>query len=1134
MKIKGKAIYIAALFSLFFSFGSLKASHLLGGDIVWICDPANPNNYIFTLTLYRDCTGIDLGGGTENISWAGADIICNYVPAESGDVSPNCPRPADKLSCANGDVGAIEKHVWRSGSVSLGGVPPATGLEFSWTSSARPGLVNSTAGVYYLRSIMYPYTPQGAVGALNTNICYDNSPQFQQDANGVTCSGFRFNFNHLASDLDQDSVRFDWAEPYAGAGTPIPWNTGYSYTNPYPNPASNSANGPIYFDQTSGEMSIEAIVADDGWYAGCTVIRSYRCDQLIAEVYRDVAFHFLSDCDINYSSPSARIDTSAYRNIRQNGNIYTTNVYPTDTVEFVITSLDYDTPQQNVTLYAEGMQIPRPRTIPAYGAGTGCIGDTPCVKLTPHLQTGFTNPGSNSFKFFWNPQCVHLATGACGNATNKYYFTLKMQDEACPAPRIGLATVIVNVLSGDPSPPPFKCVEVKKNGDIELKWSEAEIDSALDFNYYRIYSSPVPLTPGVNVSGWTQVAQISNISTTSYTIPNATRPMYFFMVKSTGACDFISEPSEVVTTMDLTLTPVPSNYSKSADLSWTPFATPLPYTSTGVYEVWAETPSGSNNWNKVGETPNTSYTHDVNLCNTSVSFQIRVYDTLANCYSGSNIDSALFSDGINSDKIEIDTVSVNANGNAIISWNTSNSGDIVQYDLMYNDPIQGWIIVANIDTSDTQPYEWVGSQADLRSELFKIISRDSCGNQSDDQITVPVPTVYMRGRINSCEGYYQFSWSSGESFATGLAGYRVYLSSDDGTGPTPYTLVNTYGPRDTSFRRTTFEPGTSYCYKVQAFDSTGTKTSTSNEVCLSGDLRNAVDLQYMATVTTDFEREAIYLRTFIDGEADVPSYLIQRSNDRYGPWQTIAELQPPANPPYVLDFYDYGVEPGNYAYYYRTVADNPCGGIDTVSNLGRNILLNVDPQANMANKLSWTPYIDWENGARSYDVYRKAEEETEYTRIASLIGTDSTHVDNLENLPIIERGNYCYYVVATETPNTLGFVDDNGMAYTSTSNRVCINQKAKMFMPTAFRPDSHIQENQSIGPNMEFDDIDKYTFYVVNRWGTKVFESNDPSLRWNGDFDGSPSPSGVYVFYVKYATPGDDAIEERGTFTLIR
>ena len=47
------------LFILGISF-QVKASHLMGGEITWECLKSGPNvgQYIFTLKIYRDCSGI--------------------------------------------------------------------------------------------------------------------------------------------------------------------------------------------------------------------------------------------------------------------------------------------------------------------------------------------------------------------------------------------------------------------------------------------------------------------------------------------------------------------------------------------------------------------------------------------------------------------------------------------------------------------------------------------------------------------------------------------------------------------------------------------------------------------------------------------------------------------------------------------------------------------------------------------------------------------------------------------------------------------------------------------------------------------------------------------------------------------
>ncbi len=139
---------VVAVITLFST--NIKASHLLGGEIYWEC--TTNGQYIFTLVLYRDCTGISIPTGTQNVQGPFGNIPCTYVPALSGDVSPDCPNSTFDINCSSGDDGGIEKGVYRSSPVSLNGVPPAAGWVFSWTQCCRPFLVNTNASSYFLRS----------------------------------------------------------------------------------------------------------------------------------------------------------------------------------------------------------------------------------------------------------------------------------------------------------------------------------------------------------------------------------------------------------------------------------------------------------------------------------------------------------------------------------------------------------------------------------------------------------------------------------------------------------------------------------------------------------------------------------------------------------------------------------------------------------------------------------------------------------------------------------------------------------------------------------------------------------------------------------------------------------------------
>lgn len=58
-----------------------------------------------------------------------------------------------------------------------------------------------------------------------------------------------------------------------------------------------------------------------------------------------------------------------------------------------------------------------------------------------------------------------------------------------------------------------------------------------------------------------------------------------------------------------------------------------------------------------------------------------------------------------------------------------------------------------------------------------------------------------------------------------------------------------------------------------------------------------------------------------------------------------------------------------------------------------------------------------------------------------------------------------------------------------------------------------------------------YRVSVYNRWGARVFETNDITNGWDGKLKGREQPAGVYVFIINI---GNNSDFYKGTFTLIR
>lgn len=89
-------------------------------------------------------------------------------------------------------------------------------------------------------------------------------------------------------------------------------------------------------------------------------------------------------------------------------------------------------------------------------------------------------------------------------------------------------------------------------------------------------------------------------------------------------------------------------------------------------------------------------------------------------------------------------------------------------------------------------------------------------------------------------------------------------------------------------------------------------------------------------------------------------------------------------------------------------------------------------------------------------------------------------------------------------------------------------------IPNAFTPDdNYINDETGVYTRCYFQ---YYEFSIYDRWGNKVFYSDDPHARWDGTFRGMDSPEGVYIYELAYRrwTGPEEPVVKRGRMTLIR
>lgn len=114
---------------------------------------------------------------------------------------------------------------------------------------------------------------------------------------------------------------------------------------------------------------------------------------------------------------------------------------------------------------------------------------------------------------------------------------------------------------------------------------------------------------------------------------------------------------------------------------------------------------------------------------------------------------------------------------------------------------------------------------------------------------------------------------------------------------------------------------------------------------------------------------------------------------------------------------------------------------------------------------------------------------------------------------------------------TVSVVDAAGCIETSTVTVTLDENCTEIFVPTAFSPNSD-GENDILFVRGTC--IAKLYFAIFNRWGERVFYTENTSNGWGGLFNGKLSDTGVYGYYLKATLNNGQEVDRKGNITLLR
>ncbi len=97
-----------------------------------------------------------------------------------------------------------------------------------------------------------------------------------------------------------------------------------------------------------------------------------------------------------------------------------------------------------------------------------------------------------------------------------------------------------------------------------------------------------------------------------------------------------------------------------------------------------------------------------------------------------------------------------------------------------------------------------------------------------------------------------------------------------------------------------------------------------------------------------------------------------------------------------------------------------------------------------------------------------------------------------------------------------------------------VQSEVLLYIPNTFTPDND-EHNQTWKFHIEGIDIMNFRVEIFNRWGEKIWESNDPFVEWDGTYGGYKVQKGTYTWKMTYKEKNSDGrTTKMGTLNVLR
>jgi gliding motility-associated-like protein len=460
-------------------------------------------------------------------------------------------------------------------------------------------------------------------------------------------------------------------------------------------------------------------------------------------------------------------------------------------------------------------------------------------------------------------------------------------------------------------------------------------------------------------------------------------------------------------------------------------------------------------------------------------------------------------------------VSVVDNRSVDIRWRRNASPEVVGY-IIYKLTNSGLIPIANVASRDTIHYVDATATPSVKIETYQVLAVDACGNTS--LFDKNQNSILMKATQSKCNQSITLKWNVYKNPTTALSKHEIWVG-ENGRNP---SLVASVGALDTTYTLRNVTDRIRYNIFVRAIQSVSNISSRSSDTTILADIIQPVTTLLLKNASVN-EKKQVEIVWLWNRNAKIDSFRILRSGDKDSAYTEIKKLKAPT----VLDdefyFVDTLVNPSLHSYFYKIETKDQCG-IKRLSNFAMTPFLVAKGAANRRNLLTWAALQVPIGEATGYQVYRIV------SNVPTPVGLPvDTSVFDFPDVVGTDEPRVCYRLGANFRYTLPDGSEEEG---TSFSNTVCIDQFSTLWIPNAFAPSGKNVEFRPVFTYIET--IKTYKMEIFDRWGSKLFESTDPIVGWDGRHGSQPMPQSTYTYIISAQQINGHSFSERGILMLVR